>query len=222
MSAPPVLAAESLEQRLGGAVIVTRASLSLTPGEALAIVGPSGCGKTTLLHMLGLLERPAAGRVLVRGLDAWNLPDAARARLRLRHIGFILQRSNLLPHLSARENVSLPAWRLEGARQPALAAAESLLVRFGLRRRVHSTARTLSLGEAQRVAIARALINRPAVVLADEPTGSLDSGAAAAVLEALDEIRVAGAALLLATHDASVAQRFPRVIEMQDGCLRAA
>jgi putative ABC transport system ATP-binding protein len=213
------LRAEGVEKRIGGAAIVLGASLSIGPGEHIALLGPSGCGKTTLLNMLGLLDRPTSGKVLLGGEDAWAEKASARARLRLLCIGFVFQQNNLLAHLTARENVALPAWRAEGSREEAMARASALLDRFGLRAREGALAGLLSTGEAQRVAIARALINRPRVVLCDEPTGSLDSASASAVLDALDEVRSAGAGLLVVTHDASVAARASRTLAMRDGRL---
>ncbi|MFO0758659.1 MAG: ABC transporter ATP-binding protein [Byssovorax sp.] len=219
MSDGAVLRAEELVRRHGEVVAVAGASLAIAPGEPVALMGPSGCGKTSLLQMLGLLDRPSSGRVLLGEVDAWSLGGSGRAALRLAQIGFVFQQNNLFGHLSARENVALPAWRLGGDRQAALAEADRLLERFGLARRRDARAALLSTGESQRVAIARALINRPRLVLADEPTGSLDSVTAQAVLTALDEVCAAGSALLLVTHDAAVAARMRRTLRMRDGVL---
>jgi ABC-type lipoprotein export system ATPase subunit len=221
MSAGAILRAEALGKREGDRDIVAGVSLALEAGHAVALTGPSGSGKTTLLQMLGLLERPSAGRVLVDGEDPWSSASpAVRATLRLERIGFVFQRSNLVPHLTVRENVLLPAWRLHGDRRRAGAAADGLLARLGLGGAFAATrAGAVSVGEAQRAAIARALVNGPAVVLADEPTGSLDSAATAAVLEALDEVPARGAALLVVTHDNAVAARFPRRLRLEDGRL---
>jgi ABC-type lipoprotein export system ATPase subunit len=220
-AAVAVLQGERLARRHEDRDVVAEATVALAAGDGVALTGPSGSGKTTLLQLLALLDRPSAGRVLVDGRDAWQASPRERARLRLARIGFVFQRSNLLPHLSARDNVSLPAWRLHGDRAAASRAAGALLARFGLAARAGAPAAVLSMGEAQRVAIARALINRPAVVLADEPTGSLDSRAAAAVLAALDEVRAQGTALLVATHDPAVAAHLPRALHLEDGRLRA-
>ncbi len=208
---------EEVTRRVGGRAIVAGASLSVEAGEWVALVGPSGCGKTTLLQMIGLLETPTSGRVLLDGTDGHAEGAQRRAWLRLQRIGFVFQQGNLLPHLSARENVALPAWRLGGSRGPAMGAADRLLERLGLAERAGARAAVLSTGEAQRVAIARALINRPRLVLADEPTGSLDAGSVAAVLEALDAIAADGAALLVATHDGAVAERAGRTLAMRAG-----
>jgi ABC-type lipoprotein export system ATPase subunit len=212
-----ILVAEALVRLYGGEEVVRGASLSLAPAGSVSLVGPSGSGKTTLLQMIGLLDRPDGGRVLLDGDDLWALDGARRAQHRLASFGFVFQQHNLLGHLSARENVALPAWRLGGHRQRSLDAADALLDRFGLGRRKDAPAGALSTGEAQRAAIARALINGPKVVLADEPTGSLDSRSSAAVLDALDEVCKAGAALLVVTHDAAVARRAGRRVEMRDG-----
>jgi putative ABC transport system ATP-binding protein len=204
-----ILAAQGLVRHHGGRDVVAGVSLTLRAGEGVALMGPSGSGKTTLLQLLGLLDRPSAGQVSVDGRDAWQLSASDRAATRLARIGFVFQRSNLLPSLDVRGNVLLPAWRLRGDRRAARGQADTLLARLGLADRATAPAHVLSMGEAQRVAIARALINAPALVLADEPTGSLDSGAASAVMEALEEVRARGAALLVVTHDAAVARRMP-------------
>jgi ABC-type lipoprotein export system ATPase subunit len=219
MSGEAVLRAEALVRRIGEMAIVAGVSLEIGAAESVALLGPSGCGKTSLLHMLGLLDRPASGRVLLGGRDMWAESARARADQRLRRLGFVFQQHNLLGHLTALENVALPAWRLCGSRSSAVDAARRLLDRFGLLARAGTRAEVLSTGEAQRVAIARALINRPGVVLADEPTGSLDSGSAEPVLAAMSEVCEEGAALLLVTHDTSVAARASRTLKMRDGRL---
>jgi ABC-type lipoprotein export system ATPase subunit len=219
MSATPVLEARGLVRRRGDRAVIDGASLSLMPGEAAALMGPSGCGKTTLLHLLGLLDRPSAGSLVVGGVDPWRLRAAGRAELRLRHIGFVFQQSNLLPFLSARDNVALAAWRLGGDRRQALAESDALLDRFGLHDRAHTRGGVLSLGEAQRVAAARALVNRPSIILADEPTGSLDSASTEAVLDTFQEIVRGGTALLVATHDPRVAARMQKILHLRDGAL---
>ena len=219
MTSGPVVVADGLVRRRGDTAIIAGASLTLEPGESVAIMGPSGCGKTTLLHLLGVLDQPSAGTVLVEGVDPWHTGRNARAALRLCRIGFVFQQNNLMPFLSARDNVSLPAWRLRGDRRKALMQADSLLERFGLGTRSRAPGGELSLGEAQRVAIARALVNRPALILADEPTGSLDSAATETVLDSFDEIVREGTTLLVATHDPRVAGRMHRIIHMRDGAI---
>jgi lipoprotein-releasing system ATP-binding protein len=215
----PVLEACGLVKRYDKHDAVVGVDLTIGAREEVALVGPSGCGKTTLLHMLGLLEHPTAGTVLFDGVDAFALPASERAAARLAHVGFVFQQHNLFPDMTALENIALPAWRKLGSRLEAYAAARELLARFDLEARADSRARELSVGEAQRVAIARALVNRPRLVLADEPTGSLDSRSTDTVMRALEEVRARGAALLVVTHDAAVATRASRILRMADGAL---
>ncbi len=216
---PQAVRAQGLTCRFGERAVVQAASLTLAARESVAVLGPSGCGKTTLLHMLGLLERPNEGRVAFSDLDAWAQPAPERARLRLRYVGFVFQINNLLGHFTARENVAIPAWLLHGKRDQAMQSADAWLERVGLFGRRHEKAARLSTGEAQRVAIARALINAPKLVLADEPTGSLDSKNAQAVIDALLAACAEEAALLLVTHDVEIASRLSRRLQMRDGAL---
>ena len=213
------LEARGLVRRYADRTVVDHVSLTIAAGESVSLMGTSGCGKTTLLHILGTLDRPDEGQLLIGGRDPAALGDGKRARLRRETLGFVFQQSNLLPSLSALENVALPAWRVSGRRAEAMDRAAALLSRFGLTARAHAKAHILSLGEAQRVAVARALINSPRVVLADEPSGSLDSGSTDAVLDALTEVCHLGAALLVVTHDPQVAARCTRQLVMRDGRL---
>lgn len=221
-----LVALTGLTRRLGDRDVVASADLAIAPGETVALMGPSGCGKTTLLQMIGLIDRPDSGSVALGGCDAWAASDSTRAALRLRSIGFVFQHSNLIEHLSVRDNVALPAWRATGSRKAALAEADRLLGRFGLAERSTARASVLSIGEAQRAAIARAMINRPRLIIADEPTGSLDAVAAQAVIEALlgGGRPPAGErpAVLIATHDPDVAARADRTVRMRDGRLGTA
>jgi len=216
-----ILEARALRRGFRDRVVIDDVSLAVAAGDSIAIVGPSGCGKTTLLQMLGLLDPPDGGAVLVDGGDAWSAPASQRSWLRCTFFGFVFQQNNLLESLSTRDNVALPSWRATGSRQRARRAADEWLERFGLRDRASARVNELSVGEAQRAAVARALVNRPRMVLADEPTGSLDAAAAAVVLDSFAKIREAGAALIVVTHDAAVAARCERRLGMQDGGLVA-
>jgi putative ABC transport system ATP-binding protein len=186
-------------------------------GETLAVMGPSGCGKSTLLHVLGGLERPSAGEVWLDGRRVDGLSEKSLARLRRRAIGFVFQAFHLMDELTAVENVELPA--LLAGRSPGAARqrATELLERVGLTDRAEYLPSALSGGQRQRVAIARALSNEPLVVLADEPTGNLDSASTLDVLRLLDGLRAAGQTLVIVTHDERVAATADRLISMRDG-----
>jgi putative ABC transport system ATP-binding protein len=186
-------------------------------GEFLAIMGPSGCGKSTLLHLLGGIDAPTSGRILLDGQDLSGLDDTQRSIVRRRRFGFVFQRINLLPTLSALENVALPL-RIDGiGRAAASERARSELERVNMLERVAQFPHELSGGEQQRVAIARALVIRPAVVLADEPTGALDSVNGRAILSLLRECANAGQTVVMVTHDASLAEQADRIVSMRDG-----
>lgn len=184
-------------------------------GEFVLIMGPSGCGKTTLLHLLGLIMQPTAGSLCLCGVEASNLPDAARTRLRRERIGFVFQRFNLMPILTARANVELPL-RLRGASPDGQAV--QALERVGLAHKARCKPRALSIGEQQRVALARALVGRPQLLLADEPTGNLDSENTAAVIALLSGLhRECGLTTIMITHNAQLAAHADRVLHMRDG-----
>ncbi|CAN5918153.1 N/A [soil metagenome] len=208
---------EDVGRTFGGREVVAGISLAIAEDETVALMGPSGCGKTTLMQMIGLLDRPDRGTVRLDGVDTWTQDQATRAELRLTRIGFVFQHSNLLGHLSARENVALPAWRAGGDRSAALTRADELLAKVGLTARAHGQASELSIGEAQRVAVVRAMVNRPCLILADEPTGSLDADSTTGVLALL--LAAEGAAVLIVTHDPEVAARASRTLRMRDGKL---
>jgi lipoprotein-releasing system ATP-binding protein len=202
----------------GDLPVLRGADLVLRRGEIVALVAPSGTGKSTLLHLAGLLEQPDSGAVLVDGVDAGALPDTARTRIRRDKIGFVYQFHHLLAEFSALENVALPQMIAGVTRAGARARAEELLAAFGLSGRVGHLPGKLSGGEQQRVAIARALANRPAVILADEPTGNLDVGTADVVFGALLRVvREQGVACLIATHNAELAGRMDRVVTLRGG-----
>ena len=194
-------------------------SLTLARGEAVALVGPSGCGKSTTLNLVAGVDRPDEGAVIVAGTDLARAAENDLVRARRRAIGIVFQSFHLMPHLTVEENVALPL-ALDGRRDAARVLA--LLRRVGLEHRLRHFPAELSGGEQQRTAVARALVHRPAVVLADEPTGALDSASGAAVLALMDELRrEEGSALLLATHDPAVAAFAARVVRMRDGALEA-
>ena len=194
-------------------------SFALSPREMVALVGPSGCGKSTTLNLIAGVDRPDEGAVIVCGTDLARAVEAELVRARRRHVGIVFQSFHLMPHLTVEENVALPL-ALDGRKDPA--RVRDLLGRVGLADRRRHFPAELSGGEQQRTAVARALVHRPAVVLADEPTGSLDSASGSAVLRLMDELRrQEGSALLLATHDETIAAAADRVIRMCDGAIVA-
>ena len=190
----------------------------MEPGETVAIVGPSGSGKTTLLGLLAGLDRPTSGRVLLDGTDMGALSEDGRARLRREKIGFVFQSFQLIPTLTARENVAVPL-DLAGTGGGA-ARADELLGRVGLGGRGHHYPTQLSGGEQQRVALARAFIHRPTILFADEPTGNLDAATGERIVELMMELnRELGTTLVLVTHDSGLAARMRRVIRLADGAV---
>jgi ABC-type lipoprotein export system ATPase subunit len=218
----PMLVATGLHKSyiMGGRTLEVLRGISLTVqrGEFLALRGASGAGKSTLLHLLGGLDLPNAGEIMFDNINLRQLPAAALAQLRNRRVGFIFQAYHLLPELSALENVLLPARMARLAPDTADARAKQLLTRVGLAERMEHRPYELSGGEQQRVAIARALINEPDLILADEPTGNLDSHTGSEIMELLHALLAERkATLLIATHDAKIAGSAPRVIELADG-----
>ena len=194
-------------------------SLSIDAGEHVAIVGPSGCGKSTLLNLLGAIDRPDEGRVLLGGRDVGTLGDREATSLRLRKIGFVFQRFHLLPALSARENVELPMAEAGMSSRARAARARELLAYVGLGDRERHRPPQLSGGEQQRVAIARALANGPAILLADEPTGELDARTGAEIAALFARLNADGTTLVIVTHDEELAGAARRVIHMRDGAI---
>ncbi len=196
--------------RMGPARVDAVKGLSFTvaPGDFVAICGPSGSGKSTLMNILGCLDRPSAGRYLLEGVEVESLEDDALATLRNRRIGFVFQTFNLLPRMSALRNVELPM--IYGGALDSLGAV-------GLGGRIQHRPSELSGGEQQRVAIARALVNRPAIILADEPTGNLDNKAGEEILEIFRGLEQGGATIIIVTHNPRVADQARRVIQLDDG-----
>ena len=220
--APDPLALElrDVERRYDDLVVLRQSRLALAKGEAVALLGPSGSGKSSLLHMAGLLEAPSAGEVLVGGVAASGLSDAARTRLRRETLGFVYQAHHLLPEFTALGNVALPQLIAGASKSAAEAEAARLLSVLGLGERLGHQPGQLSGGEQQRTAIARALANGPSVLLADEPTGNLDPKTSDLVFDALiDLVRAEGLAALVATHDHDLARRMDRVIVIRDQVL---
>jgi len=196
--------------------------LTINKGDFIAIMGPSGCGKSTLMYMLGFLLSPSSGKYLLEGRDASSLSDNERAVIRNEKIGFIFQSYNLLPRTSVLENVLLPTEYSAGVdKKRARERALELIKMVGISHRIDSNPNQLSGGEQQRVAIARALVVRPSVVLADEPTGNLDSASAEDVLEILERVNGQGATIVMVTHSNEVAQRASRIVRLADGIVVA-
>jgi putative ABC transport system ATP-binding protein len=194
-------------------------SLSIAQGEYVAVIGPSGSGKSTLMHILGCLDTPTAGVYHLAGEDVSNMSEAALAEVRNRRIGFVFQQFNLLASMSAWQNVELPLVYAGIPRSERKERAMDALARVGLAGRVHHRPGELSGGQQQRVAVARALVTEPDLILADEPTGNLDSVSAADVLRLMDELHEAGRTLVLITHDTEVASASGRVLGIRDGLL---
>jgi putative ABC transport system ATP-binding protein len=193
--------------------------LDIDEGASVAIVGPSGCGKSTVLNLLGAIDRPTSGRIEIRGRDVSAMRDAEATAFRLRSIGFVFQRFYLMPTLSARENVELPMAEAGVRAATRSARARELLDYVGLSARERHRPSQLSGGEQQRVAIARALANRPALLLADEPTGELDAATGADIIALFARLNADGTTVVVVTHDEEMAEAAGRVVHMRDGLI---
>jgi putative ABC transport system ATP-binding protein len=217
----PILSAHRLRKEYGSAAALVRAvddvSLTVTQGESVAIVGPSGCGKSTLLYLLGGLERPTAGTIELAGQPIHDAPETSLARQRRHTLGFVFQAFHLVDELTALENIELPALLAGASPRTARDRARELLQRVDLTDRADHLPSALSGGQRQRVAIARALANAPLLVLADEPTGNLDTAATTEVLRLFEQLRQDGQTLVIVTHDSRVAATADRLISMRDG-----
>jgi putative ABC transport system ATP-binding protein len=216
-----VLSARGLRKEYGKDAGLVRAvdgvDLDVAPGETLAVMGPSGCGKSTLLHLFGGLDRPTAGEIWLAGQRVDRLTERALARMRRDAVGFVFQAFHLMDELTTVENVELPTLLAGRSPRAARRLALELLERVGLADRATFLPTALSGGQRQRAAIARALANEPAVVLADEPTGNLDSAATLELLRLFESLHAAGQTLIIVTHDSRIAATADRMISMRDG-----
>ena len=223
MSEPIIVARDLGKVFRGGGLevpVLSRINLAIHPGETVAIVGASGSGKSTLLHLLGGLDAPSTGGVTLMGRDFSVLGEVDRGDWRNRHLGFVYQFHHLLAEFSALENVAMPLLIRRMARQEALVKAAEMLAAVGLGHRLEHRPGELSGGERQRAAIARAMVSEPSCLLADEPTGNLDSQTATTVFELLlDRVRSQQASLIMVTHDRQLAARADRVLSLNDGNL---
>jgi putative ABC transport system ATP-binding protein len=207
-----------LYRRREGDVVALHADmLDVADGEYVSVVGPSGSGKTTLLSVLGGMLSPTTGDVRLQDVSLFDLPVAKRTELRRQKIGFVFQTFNLVPYLSAQENVQVPLYLAGRSPQQQAARASELLRQVGLGERLHHKPRELSIGQQQRVALARTLANDPPIILADEPTGNLDPESRAVVLDFLDELHRQGRTIVMVTHDPSAAARAQRSLRLNDG-----
>ena len=220
MSAAAVLELDTVTKTYGAdppVAALQGVSFAVRSGELVGIVGPSGSGKSTLLHLMGTLERPSTGRVAITGLDVASLTDRQLAAVRATRIGFVFQQFFLAEHSTALENVADGLLYAGVTAEERRARAAEALTQVGLGDRLTARPTQLSGGERQRVAIARALVGRPAIVLADEPTGNLDSGTSRQIMELIDELSAAGATIVVITHEHEIAARLPRQISLLDG-----
>lgn len=213
-----MLVASQLIKKYSNLTVVNDVSLRVDKGEIISIVGPSGAGKSTLLHLLGALDKPDSGSVTIDGIDVFKLPSKKQAAFRNKHIGFVFQFHHLLPEFSAVENVAVPLWISGIGKKEGLAQAGQMLDTVGLSKRLDNKPSELSGGEQQRVAIARSLINKPSILMADEPTGNLDTVNAQAIHELFIQLRdTFGHTFVMITHNETLANMTDRVLMMRDG-----
>src|SRR5690554_6344745 len=195
--------------------------LDIERGEYVALMGPSGSGKSTLMNLLGCLDTPTAGNYELNGKDVSNMTDDELAEIRNKEIGFVFQTFNLLPRTTALENVALPMIYAGASKKDRTERAKEVLKNVGLADRIHHKPNELSGGQRQRVAVGRALVNRPSIILADEPTGNLDSKTSLEILQLFDDIHLAGNTVIVVTHEEDVAKRAARVIRLRDGMIES-
>lgn len=221
----PIIQLESIEKSyfMGNQAIqaLKGVSLEISKNEYVALMGPSGSGKSTLMNILGCLDSPTGGRYILNGLDVSKMPDDSLASVRNTEIGFVFQQFNLLPRLTAAENVALPLIYGGIGRKERTERAMEALKKVGLETRSHHKSNELSGGQIQRVAIARALVNNPSLLLADEPTGNLDTRTSAEVMEIFSKIQEAGNTVVLVTHEEDIAAYAHRIVRMRDGVIES-
>ncbi len=197
--------------------VLKNINLEIKKGEYVSIMGPSGSGKSTMMNLIGALDRPSKGRVLLNGTDISKLSDDRLATLRQKMVGFVFQQFNLIPRLTTLENVELPMWFAGLPKRARAKRARDLLIQVGLGDRLTHKSTELSGGQMQRVAIARALANKPEIILADEPTGNLDSKSGAEIARMLDRLNDEGKTIIIVTHDPTLAKIARRIISLKDG-----
>lgn len=219
----PIVLLEGVTKRYRVGTVTVEAlrgiDLAIYPGEYVAIMGPSGCGKSTLLSLLGCLDQPTEGRYLLGGMDVSKLDDDALSEIRGTRLGFIFQAYNLIQQLDVLENIELPLYYQLRPRPDGRRRALELAERVGLGERLHHKPMELSGGQQQRVGIARALVNDPLVLLADEPTGNLDSRSGAEILALFDELHRNGKTIIMVTHDPEIGRRAERLVRLRDGLI---